>query len=506
MQSHHRHDDGAAIKGLLLRRRINCLLSFSLCRLGYCICLRISERELKKVQKEAKTHLISRRDASASFKFPLKRVLFCCNHCLYHHHILRLINALSFMSSSNKNILGLASHESLEWSRRETLDSSRHRTDYEILEEIGRGAFGKVVKVRNKVDGHVYALKQVSDFTKNVLREVQVLSSIDHEHVVRYYGAWVEKGEEPNGSVDGSEEIWTTSAPSSGKDDNVVDPRCHLCEKSYRDWEVSFAEWGLIDSVLQPLDLCQDCYLKSIPKGVNVSDISIREKQVLKEYLFILMEFCDGTLQEAVQQCLDKQKWIYFKQCLQGLDYLHSNGIMHRDVKPNNIFIRDGVVKIGDLGLATATNTGFSSPTSSPKQTSSSKSFDVGTFLYTAPEVETGLYDNKCDVFSLGIVLVELFSNFGTAMERAETLDKLRRDCILPSEWRNRFPVQAALALRMVATDPFARPSCRELLLELSPFETKSMVQLEQELREKEATIEKLRKLLDSHQISHDHI
>jgi translation initiation factor 2-alpha kinase 4 len=96
--------------------------------------------------------------------------------------------------SSNHHILGLASHKSLEWSRRETLDSSRHRTDYEILEDTGRGAFGTVYKVRNKVDGHVYAMKQVSDFSKHVLREVQVLSSIDHEHVVRYYGAWVEKG------------------------------------------------------------------------------------------------------------------------------------------------------------------------------------------------------------------------------------------------------------------------------------------------------------------------
>jgi hypothetical protein len=101
---------------------------------------------------------------------------------------------------------------------------------------------------------------------------------------------------------------------------------------------------------------------------------------------------------------------------------------------------------------------------------------------------------------------VELFSDFGTAMERAETLDKLRRDNVLPSEWSNRFPSQTALALRMVAADPLGRPSCRQLLIELSPCETKSTVQLKQELKEKEATIEELRKLLDSHQIPHDHI
>jgi hypothetical protein len=91
-------------------------------------------------------------------------------------------------------------------------------------------------------------------------------------------------------------------------------------------------------------------------------------------------------------------------------------------------------------------------------------------------------------------------------MERAETLDKLRRDNVLPNEWSNRFPSQTALALRMVAADPLGRPSCRQLLIKLSPCGTKSTVQLKQELKEKEATIEELRKLLDSHQIPHDHI
>jgi hypothetical protein len=105
----------------------------------------------------------------------------------------------------------------------------------------------------------------------------------------------------------------------------------------------------------------------------------------------------------------------------------------------------------------------------------------------------------------LGIVLVELFSDFGTAMERAAILGGLRRG-ILPDEWKAYHPDQAALAMRMVAKDPSERPSCHEILKELKPCLTKSTVQLEQALVDKDNTIKKLRDLLDSHQIPHGHI
>ena len=395
---------------------------------------------------------------------------------------------------SASNILGLAKHDSLEWSRRDSADTSRHRTEYEILQEIGRGAFGQVWKVRNKVDGHIYAMKRVSDYSQAVLREVEMLSSIHHENVVRYYGAWVEKGED-SANTDGEGSSYEPWMSEKSLEEDSIDPVCHLCQSSYRDWEVSFEHWGLLDSVLQPLDLCTDCYLKSIPKEMDASDITIRERKVLKEYLFILMEYCDGTLQEAVQQSTDEQKWIYFEQCLQGLDYLHSTGIIHRDVKPINIFIRNGIVKIGDLGLATSAQ----SPSTSP----SSKSSEVGTYLYTAPEVETGKYDEKCDIYSLGVVLVELFSKFDTEMERAETLENLRRG-IFPEALTNQYPTQAALALQMVASDPSMRPSCSEILNRVKP--RKSIVQLENEIQVMDDTIQKLRQLLDAHGIKHDHI
>ena len=138
------------------------------------------------------------------------------------------------------------------------------------------------------------------------------------------------------------------------------------------------------------------------------------------------MEYCEQTLHEEVQNANATTKWDYFCQCVQGLAHLHSKGVMHRDVKPNNIFVHKGVVKIGDLGLATIVkknsnnNSSSSSNATTGEETTDQdvcNSTQVGTFLYTAPEVATGRYNAKCDTYSLGIVLVEIFSNFTTNME-----------------------------------------------------------------------------------------
>jgi serine/threonine protein kinase len=88
----------------------------------------------------------------------------------------------------------------------------------------------------------------------------------------------------------------------------------------------------------------------------------------------------------------------------------------------------------------------------------------VGTLLYSAPEVVEGKYQ-KADIFSLGIILVELFSNFSTGMERVKVLTKARQGEI-PKEW----PLdthQAMLARWMVDQDPEKRPTAREILQEL---------------------------------------
>ena len=464
----------------------------------------------------------------------------------------------------------ISSQHHFTWSRRDSVEQSRHRTDYDSLAELGSGGFGKVFQVRNKVDFKIYALKIVkiqggNDYSTTVLREVQVLSSIpSNDHVVRYYSAWVEKGEAFENDYDENTNCrdcyssWSSSESSersrssdaadyskrnSSKRNRATytkDPTCNLCHSSYEDWEVSLEYWGLIDSVLQPLDLCIDCYQKNIPVDVDKSKMTVRPStstRVLPDCLYILMEYCETTLLQAVEKIFqnndisEKNKiiWSYFQQTVEGLAQLHANGIMHRDVKPNNIFVHQGVVKIGDLGLATTQKTTSASSHTSkdngnkaPSETSSSWSSEVGTYLYQAPEVKTGQYNEKCDVYSLGVLLVEIFSNFTTGMERALVLGKLKSTGIIPealfatSTSSDRSPKQTRrLAHHLLAKDPSDRPSCGEILIMLpdnrdldceyknTMFSLLKIEKLQEDLRNKDREIARLQKILEKNDISY---
>ena len=166
--------------------------------------------------------------------------------------------------------------------------------------------------------------------------------------------------------------------------------------------------------------------------------------------------------------------------------------MIHRDIKPNNIFVHNGQCKIGDLGLATtiSSSIGYISPSAyriaenssdiSTKEDSTNtsvKSSVVGTFLYSAPEVSTGKYDESCDVYSLGVLLVEIFSVFSTAMERADTLTKFRSTNTLPLSWTQKHSLQANLCVKMIQTKPSKRPTCVEILDELTKMGVSKEIQ-----------------------------
>ncbi|XP_005534549.1 PREDICTED: serine/threonine-protein kinase PAK 3-like [Pseudopodoces humilis] len=118
--------------------------------------------------------------------------------------------------------------------------------------------------------------------------------------------------------------------------------------------------------------------------------------------LWLVMEYMDGgTLQDVVRQTrmAEGEMAAVSQECLQGLDFLHSNRVIHRDLKSSNILLgMDGSVKLADFGLCAQL---------SPEQDQCSSM--VGTAHWMAPEVVTSSpYGPKVDIWSFGIVTIEM--------------------------------------------------------------------------------------------------
>ncbi|HEY6192412.1 MAG TPA: protein kinase [Bacteroidota bacterium] len=138
------------------------------------------------------------------------------------------------------------------------------------------------------------------------------------------------------------------------------------------------------------------------PNVCSIIDIQEHDGQ-----MFIVMEFVDGhTLREKKESISFKQAIDIGIQIADGLAAAHEKGIVHRDIKPDNIMIRkDGIAQIMDFGLAKLRSSG-SKITRLTKQGST-----VGTAGYMSPEQVQGHdTDHRSDIFSFGVLLYELFS------------------------------------------------------------------------------------------------
>lgn len=138
---------------------------------------------------------------------------------------------------------------------------------------------------------------------------------------------------------------------------------------------------------------------------------------------YIVAEFYEkGTLDQfllshGITNKLDEFRiWKILLELTKGLSFLHSNNILHLDLKPANIFVsNDGCLKIGDFGLSTFMNDYDDNNSSNPKENMSTYSQKIdkeGDREYIAPEVlSESRYGTPADIFSLGLIIVEIAAN-----------------------------------------------------------------------------------------------
>ena len=166
----------------------------------------------------------------------------------------------------------------------------------------------------------------------------------------------------------------------------------------------------------------------SHPNIVKVFDVSYGE--ILQ---YIVMEHVEGiTLKEYIEQqgVVDPREAIYFvTQILRALQHAHDKGIVHRDVKPQNIMlISDGTIKVTDFGIARF----------SRSETRTMTDGAIGSVHYISPEQAKGnVTDAKTDLYSVGVMLYEMLTGrlpFQSDNAVSVALMQLQNEPVMPRE------------------------------------------------------------------------
>ena len=212
------------------------------------------------------------------------------------------------------------------------------------------------------------------------------------------------------------------------------------------------------------------------PNIVKVYDVSFGD-----DLQYIVMEHVEGiTLKEYIQRqkIVEWKEAVHFTvQILRALQHAHDKGIIHRDIKPQNIILLPNAsIKVMDFGIARF-NRGESLPVAD--------SAAIGSVHYVSPEQARGDYtDEKSDIYSVGVVLYEMLTGrlpFESDSDESVALMQVRDDAIRPSELNASIPVGLEqITLRAMQKNPADRyQSAAEFLLDLDEFKRNPQIKFD---------------------------
>ncbi|GMS86368.1 hypothetical protein PENTCL1PPCAC_8543, partial [Pristionchus entomophagus] len=283
-----------------------------------------------------------------------------------------------------------ALQKSIDILEKDDIYESLFEEEFTINGILGFGGSGIVFEAKNHLDEATYAVKRIAVDPKKVdqaLTEVRAMAQLDDpdNHIIRYNCSWIEK---PPGRWQHDADVQMLKTIESREREKVSN---------------NFASSQSVRCLraLNKLTTMQDDRRRQLFKYDNITNC---------QFIFIQLELCNASLATWLENHMKAahrpllQSKLWFRQIVKGVEYIHSEGLIHRDLKPCNIlFNKDKRLKIADMGIVIQQKIvdGVQVPVDTD---------GWGTQVYMSPEQRSWIaeIDAKSDVFTLGLILTEL--------------------------------------------------------------------------------------------------
>lgn len=210
----------------------------------------------------------------------------------------------------------------------------------------------------------------------------------------------------------------------------------------------------------------------SHPNIVKVYDVSFGDR-----LQYIVMEYIEGiTLKEYIEQqkIINWKETVHFvSQILLALQHAHDKGIVHRDIKPQNIMLlQDGTIKVTDFGIARFSRSDTKTMTEDA----------IGSVHYISPEQARGeITDDKADLYSVGVVMYEMLTGqlpFQSDNAVSIAIMQLQQEAKPPREINPEIPLGLEqITLRAMQKNPNNRyHSAAEMMLDIDEFKRNPLI------------------------------